>query len=216
MGQALAAVVQDAAAREHAAGGDDDRRTLEAIERLRFLARAAHAHPLVHEQAAPADVPQAGRVPLGVGAVDPRGLDGHGAVQVDGEGPHASLLDQRVHEHQHLLGAPDGEGRDDQDAAAVERAQEHALQLVQDGDGRVRAVAVGALHHHVVGGGGQIGVVGEHRPEAPSRTVSTTEAAPSRWPASRKRNANAAERSRSWPSGTIWKRLSACSTSASS
>ena len=84
---------------------------------------------------------------------------------------------------------------------------ERRLQLVEHRDRGVGAVAVGALDHQVVGGGRRLGVVRQDGVEAahvaaeehargarrPRSRVRSTEAAPSRWPASRKRKENTGE-----------------------
>ena len=71
--------------------------------------------------------------------VDARGLDGHRAVEVDRERPQAALGDELVDQEDHLLRAAHREGRDQQHAAARERARQHALELLQQRHRGVRA-----------------------------------------------------------------------------
>ena len=151
VGQAHAAVVQDAPAREHAARGDDHGRPLHRVERLGLRARPVQLHPLAVQRAAAPDVVQARLAALRVRRVDARRVDRHRAVDVDRERPHPALRHQLVHQPDHLLRPAHRERRDQQHAAAREGALEDALELVEHRQRRVRAVAVGALDDHVVG-----------------------------------------------------------------
>ena len=140
-----------------------------------------------------------------------------------GEGAQAALGDELVDEVDDLLRAPHREGGDEQHAAAGEGALQHAFELLVDRHRGVRAVAVRALHHHVVGVGRELGVLGDHRVEAAhvaaeqrsacadpfSATVRSTEAAPSRWPASRKRKEKRFETDLARPRGTRLERAQA-------
>ena len=131
VGQALPAVVQDAAAGQHAARGDDDRRALHLVEGLRLRARAVELDPLAVEQAAAPDAVEAHLRALGVGGVDARGVDRHRAVDVDREGAHPARGHELVHQEDHLLGAAHGEGGDQEHPAAGEGLLEDALELVE-------------------------------------------------------------------------------------
>ena len=151
---------------EHAARGDDHRRALHLVERLRLRARAVEVDPLAVEEAPAADVVEARPGGVGVRRVDPGGVDRHRAVDVDGERPQPALGHQLVHQVDHLLGPAHREGGDHQDAAPRERLLEDALQLVEDRQCRVRPVPVGALHHQVVGLGRGLGVLRQDGVEA--------------------------------------------------
>ena len=163
VGQADPAVVEDAASGEHAARGDDDRRALQLVQGLRLRPRAVQVHPLVVEQAPAPDAHQAHPVRVLVLRVDPGGVDGHGAVEVDREGSHAPLGHDLVHQVDHLLGAAHREGGDHEHAAPGEGALEHRFELLVHVHRGMGAVAVGALRDHVVGLRAGLGVLGEHR-----------------------------------------------------
>ena len=145
-------------------------------------------------------------VRVGVRRVDARGVDRHRAVEVDRGTGAAALGHQLVHQADHLLRPSHREGGDEQHAAAGEGARRARPRAGPHRDRGVRAVAVGALDHQVVGVGRELGVAGparsSKRPTSPLKSTrvrcpsslhasASTEAAPSRWPASRKRKENA-------------------------
>ena len=88
---------------------------------------------------------------LGVRAVEPGRLDGHRAVHEGRQLRDAAGVLERPEMVDELLGPADGEGRDDERAAAVDRRPHRALELVGHGRGVVTPVPVGRFHEHVVG-----------------------------------------------------------------
>ena len=151
-------MVADAAGVAHAARGEDDLRRLVGVERHGVFLRDGGVQVVKIQRVDAAADERAGlvvekaRVRL---QKDARGLVGERAVHIHGEVRvavhHAGVLDL-ANEIQQLLRAADGERRDDDVAALAERFVDDLGKLVGIApDLGVVAVAVGRLHHDVVG-----------------------------------------------------------------
>ena len=209
--------------------GDDHRRALDLVELLRLLAARAVVHPLVVEDAAAAEAVQADAVRVGVlrrrcaSPPSPSGCPG-------GWGRDAGALGhQRVHQDDHLLRAPHRERGDDHDAAARERARA-APPAADRRPAPPRACGCRTCSpprgsRPARASSGSLASTVSKRPTSPlkstrvcrppSLTARSTEAAPSRWPASRKRKENTGEILRSSRRGTVSNSFRHSSTSAS-
>jgi len=146
-------VVQDASSGRHSRRRDDDRGTREVVERLGLL-DAAHQLDVLQTEGVLAPPPRLARLHvlgLGVVHVDPNGLDGHRAVDVDRDVRRQPALGlQLAQKVQHHLGAADRECRDQDDPATLDRLGDDPLEAVLGIVVRVVAVSVGALEEQVV------------------------------------------------------------------
>ena len=99
-----------------------------------------------------------GVVVLPVGPVDGRRVGGHRGVDEDRQRRDAPGLLELPQEEEHLLGAADGEGGDEDGAAARHRGEDLPLERRGGRVGRVGPVAVGATRppgsRHSGGGSG--------------------------------------------------------------
>ena len=115
--------------------GDDDR--LKARRRKRRDVLLGRAHVLVELRR--------------TRGVELQRLVGHRAIDVDRQHRNPALLLETPHPVEHLLDAADGKRRNDQLAAALDRAADHLRQLLAVVVRDVIAIAVGGLHQHDIG-----------------------------------------------------------------
>ena len=96
---------------------------------------------------------------LGVLAEDAGDGDRQRAVDIDGKLGDLLGVDEFVEKQHELLRALDGEGgNDDVSAARGDALHDAGELLLHVADGCVQAVAIGALHDEVVGGGRGVGI----------------------------------------------------------
>lgn len=153
VGDVVAEVMEDAAGLGHAGGGDDDGRAFEGVESFGLFdatdeAEAFEAEGVVAHEDGVADV---FAEVFEVEAEDFGGANGEGAVDVGGDGFDAAFVDELVEFVEELLGAFDGERRDDDAGATAADAIDDFTDVVRSvGSVFVFAAAVSGLHDHVV------------------------------------------------------------------
>ena len=169
----VAQVVQDAPGFRHTRGRDDHHRVFAVIQRLRFLDRAG-VHQAVKTQRRAMLVMADKFLSLGIKALfvlfkNIGRIHGQRAVHIHRHGGDFMILDHLVQVVDQLLRAPNGKGRDDHLAAAVQGLRDHLAQLII-GHLRVavRLVAVGAFHEHVIGMRRQHGVAQQRQIAPPN------------------------------------------------
>ena len=153
-------MVEDAAAGEHAAGGDDDARPGHPVELLGLVDAAVEVYVL-REEALPLRLGERGIEILraDAAAIHLRHLDGHRAIDVHGDLGDLARLHELAEHQRDELHARDGERRDEDRAAARERVAERRAYLVDQRRRIVRAVAVCRFDHECVARRQRLGVV---------------------------------------------------------
>src|SRR5919197_1387657 len=145
VGQNPARVVEHAPARHHPRRRDDDARPTLLVQALRLLARRGRQHRVRPQRV---DVPrQKARVILILlvpgSLIDLGRGGGHRRVYADGQDGDATLVFEFAYVVEQFLRATDGEGGDEQRAAALRRLVDDAGERVLRVFRAVQAVAVG-------------------------------------------------------------------------
>ena len=145
IGKAATQVVQDAPPRRHAARGDDDGGAAHVVDGPGLLHGSGQLEPRGVKRTGSREHGLRGvRVEvLGVGAVQARRLDRHGAVDVGRQPRNPARILERSEVVDKLLGPANGEGRYHQGGTAGHRRLDNALDLVGHGLGVVQQVAIG-------------------------------------------------------------------------
>ena len=146
-------VVEDAAAGQHPGRRNDHHRSRPVVQRLRFedVAHEVNGGAVDRAETLVLELRHL-EVVLGSGAaIEIHGRDRHRAVEVDRKvGGEDSPALQRAEVVEHVLRAPDGEGRDQHDALPARGLRDGAAELVARRPGRMEPVSVGRLEHEVV------------------------------------------------------------------
>jgi len=146
-------VVEDSTSLAHAAGGDDDGLVFTGVEVFGGLDGTDEGEAFEFKGAAVL-VEEVGDfivVALGVEAENFGGIDGEGAVNVNGDFGEALFFEELVEDVEEGLGALDGEGRDDDFSASFEGGvEDFSDAVVRFGAHLVLASAVGGFHEEVV------------------------------------------------------------------
>ncbi len=140
-------VVENAASREHPAPGDDDTRTFQHIELLRFRDGAVEVHVPWKQLALPSPIEAVPHAMLGGELrVDLGRVHRHGAVDVDRHFREPSRLHELAEHERDLLSAPDREGGNQHHAAALEGGAEGLGDLIGERRLLVHPIAIGRFH----------------------------------------------------------------------
>lgn len=152
-GESFAEVVDDAAAGGHSTGGDDDGSFLDRVDALGVAYADAQVQVARAEDVfAREELFAAAEIEVGdVPAVDVKGFDRHGGIEKDGDafGNLAGVF-QLAEDVEKGLGAPDGEGGDEEHPAPFEGLSDDMGHLANRIRRLVQTIAVGGFHDEVI------------------------------------------------------------------
>ena len=147
-------MVDNPAGGQHAARGDNDAWAIELVEILGVGDRAAE-FDVTRKEATPSvlgEIFVQAQI-MDVGAVNPRRIDGHGAVDVDRDIGKLAVHDELSKDERHELSASHGEGGDQNNSASLKGLIEGLADLLVYRRMVMAAITVGRLDNHEIAGG---------------------------------------------------------------